>query len=229
MASLEAANTELKKAQTEIIRAEKLASVGRLSAGIAHEIGNPIGIVTGYLELLKQPDIAEGERIEYLDRAEKEIERISAIIRQLLEISRPSQAGPQQVSVHAIIGEMAHVLDVQPFMSHVRVAYRLEGAAAMWSRPIPTSCARYFSTSSSTPRTPFPPKAPGPVGDLIIATDHSTASGSTAESNGPWLAHSLQRQRLRHPGRASDERFRSVFHHQGAGQRERDWVFRSAL
>jgi signal transduction histidine kinase len=94
VASLEAANAELKKAQTEIIRAEKLASVGRLSAGIAHEIGNPIGIVTGYLELLKQIDLPADERTEYLDRAEREIERISAIIRQLLEISRPSHGGP---------------------------------------------------------------------------------------------------------------------------------------
>jgi len=52
--SLEGANLELKQAQRDIIRAEKLASVGRLSAGIAHEIGNPIGIVIGYLELLRQ-------------------------------------------------------------------------------------------------------------------------------------------------------------------------------
>ena len=44
---------QIPRAQKEIIRAEKLASVGRLSAGIAHEIGNPIGIVIGYLELLK--------------------------------------------------------------------------------------------------------------------------------------------------------------------------------
>ena len=59
--SLELANLELKKAQAEIIRAEKLASAGRLSAGIAHEIGNPIGIVMGYLELLKQKDIPPEE------------------------------------------------------------------------------------------------------------------------------------------------------------------------
>jgi len=45
--SLEKANFDLKQAQKEIIRAEKLASVGRLSSGIAHEIGNPIGIIIG--------------------------------------------------------------------------------------------------------------------------------------------------------------------------------------
>ena len=57
--SLERANLDLKQAQNEIIRAEKLASVGRLSSGIAHEIGNPIGIVIGYLDLLKQQNLSK--------------------------------------------------------------------------------------------------------------------------------------------------------------------------
>jgi len=121
VASLETANAGLKKAQTEIIRAEKLASVGRLSAGIAHEIGNPIGIVTGYLELMKQTDIPEEEKSDFLDRTQMEIERISAIIRQLLEISRPSHGGSQPVSVHALIDDMAEGLRLQPFMSHIRL------------------------------------------------------------------------------------------------------------
>jgi two-component system NtrC family sensor kinase len=124
--SLETANLELKKAQEEIIRAEKLASVGRLSAGIAHEIGNPIGIVMGYLELLKQKDIPETERKEYIHRTEDEIERINTIIRQLLEISRPSNAGLKVVSVHDLIDDIAQVLDVQPLMSNIELECCLE-------------------------------------------------------------------------------------------------------
>lgn len=123
--SLEKANLELKKAQMEIIRAEKLASVGRLSAGIAHEIGNPIGIVMGYLELIKQADITEAERNEYILRTEKEIERINTIIRQLLEISRPSNTDRSTVSVHDLIDELADVLNVQPLMSHIDLKLRL--------------------------------------------------------------------------------------------------------
>ena len=124
--SLEKANLELKKAQQEIIRAEKLASVGRLSAGIAHEIGNPIGIVMGYLELIKQKDIPDSEKNEYLHRTEAEIERINTIIRQLLEISRPSNAGLKVVSVHELIDDIAEVLNVQPLMSDVALECRLE-------------------------------------------------------------------------------------------------------
>jgi signal transduction histidine kinase len=117
--SLEKANLELKKAQEEIIRAEKLASVGRLSAGIAHEIGNPIGIVMGYLDLIKQPDTPLSERVEYIGRTEKEIERINTIIRQLLEISRPAKADRSNVSVHDLIDDISDVLNVQPLMSNI--------------------------------------------------------------------------------------------------------------
>jgi two-component system NtrC family sensor kinase len=124
--SLETANLELKKAQKEIIRAEKLASVGRLSAGIAHEIGNPIGIVMGYLELLKQKDIPAAEKKEYIHRTEAEIERINTIIRQLLEISRPSNAGLRAVSVHDLIDDIAEVLNVQPLISNIEFECRLE-------------------------------------------------------------------------------------------------------
>jgi len=126
--SLEEANLELKKAQKEIIRAEKLASVGRLSAGIAHEIGNPIGIVIGYLELLKQADISEGEKKEFIQRTEEEIERINTIIRQLLEISRPSNSGRTAVAVHDLIHDMADVLRVQPLISSVKLSLDLNAA-----------------------------------------------------------------------------------------------------
>jgi signal transduction histidine kinase len=126
--SLEQANRELQKAQKEIIRAEKLASVGRLSAGIAHEIGNPIGIVIGYLELLKQADVTEDERQEYIQRAEEEIERINTIIRQLLEVSRPAKTGRTTVAVHDLIHDLADVLRMQPLMSGITLSLNLNAA-----------------------------------------------------------------------------------------------------
>jgi signal transduction histidine kinase len=129
--SLEKANLELKKAQEEIIRAEKLASVGRLSAGIAHEIGNPIGIVMGYLDLIKQPDTPEADRNEYIHRTEKEIERINTIIRQLLEISRPSKADRGEVSVHDLIDDITDVLNVQPLMSGIELQRSLNAEKDM--------------------------------------------------------------------------------------------------
>ncbi len=124
--SLERSNIDLKKAQNDIIQAEKLASVGRLSSGIAHEIGNPIGIVLGYLELLQQTEISEAERSEYIRRAQEEINRIGTILRQLLDFSRPSKGDAETVSVHGVLTDILEIVKVQPLMEHVSVRLELE-------------------------------------------------------------------------------------------------------
>ncbi len=122
---LETANRELQKAQEEVIRAEKLASVGRLSAGIAHEIGNPIAIVMGYLDLLKSDDIMTEERKEFVGRTEKEIDRIHGIIRQLLNFSRSSEGDGQRISVHDVIRDVVDVVRYQPMMAETRFDFNL--------------------------------------------------------------------------------------------------------
>jgi signal transduction histidine kinase len=173
VASLETANAELKRAQTEIIRAEKLASVGRLSAGIAHEIGNPIGIVTGYLELLKHGDIPQDERIEFLDRAQQEIERISAIIRQLLEISRPSAGSCQPVSVHALIADMTAGLRLQPFMSHLRLQHAFQAQADTVTLDS-NQLRQVFLNLIINAADAVSGKGPGSHGELVIVTENAS-------------------------------------------------------
>ena len=119
--SLEKANLELQQAQEEIIRSEKLASVGRLASGIAHEIGNPIGIVLGYLGLLRGSDLNDEERRDFINRIEKEIGRINRTIRNLLDFSRPSKGEMKVISVHKIIGDMADILKPQPMVSNSEI------------------------------------------------------------------------------------------------------------
>ena len=126
--SLEKANQELGQAQDEVIRSEKLASVGRLVAGIAHEIGNPIGIVLGYLELMHRDDIGEEERADFLNRIEKEITRINVIIRQLLDFSRPSTGKPEKTHVHEIIRRTVEILKPQPIMEGIQVLFEFQAA-----------------------------------------------------------------------------------------------------
>lgn len=121
LTSLEKTNFQLKKARNEIIRAEKLASVGRLSAGIAHEIGNPIGIVLGYLELLKKESLSEEEKKDFINRSISEIARINVIIRQLLDFSRPVVEKIEYMSVHEIINEVTEMVRIQPVMNTIHV------------------------------------------------------------------------------------------------------------
>lgn len=124
--SLEKANSDLKQAQRDIIRAEKLASVGRLSSGIAHEIGNPLTIVKGYLELLERTDLTDDEKGDFIIRSKTEISRITRIIRQLLDFSRPSDGTLKAVSVHDLIDDMADVLRFQPLMSNILMTFSLD-------------------------------------------------------------------------------------------------------
>jgi two-component system, NtrC family, sensor kinase len=83
-------NKKLREAQEHLIRTEKLASVGQLAAGMAHEIGNPIGVILGYVEMLEDPELADAIRIDAVAQIRTATERIQGTIRDLLDFSRPA-------------------------------------------------------------------------------------------------------------------------------------------
>ncbi|MBW1767704.1 MAG: HAMP domain-containing histidine kinase [Deltaproteobacteria bacterium] len=128
ISSLEKSNKELRQAQNEIIRSEKLASVGRLAAGIAHEIGNPIGIILGYLELLNKNELVEWEKKDFLNRIESEITRINRIIRQLLDFSRPSNGNLEETHAHDTIMNTVNILSPQPMMEGIQIILELRAS-----------------------------------------------------------------------------------------------------
>jgi signal transduction histidine kinase len=123
--SLEKANNDLKAAQNEIIRSEKLASVGRLAAGIAHEIGNPIGIVLGYIDLIHKGGLSPEEEKDFISRIESEITRINIIIRQLLDFSRSSAEEKENCSVHDLITDTVEMLKPQSRMRELEITMDL--------------------------------------------------------------------------------------------------------
>lgn len=124
--SLEMANQELKKAQDEMLRSEKLASTGRLAAGIAHEIGNPLGIISGYLELLRSGGLTKEEESDLLGRIDSEAGRIGKIIRQMLDLARPSIPRNEPISINDAIADTLSFLEGQPWLSSVDIRTLLE-------------------------------------------------------------------------------------------------------
>jgi signal transduction histidine kinase len=129
VASLEEANGRLHQAHQEILRAEKLAVIGRLSAGIAHEIGNPVSIVMGYLALLRQEDLPAQERREFLRRTEVEVNRIDNIIGALLNLARPSAEKRRPVAVHQIIQRVRQLVQGHPLMAGIDLEIHAAAAA----------------------------------------------------------------------------------------------------
>jgi signal transduction histidine kinase len=101
--SLELANKKLKQTQEELIRTEKLASIGRFAAGVAHEVGNPLGAILGYTSILEKEGIDQEESKDYLKRIEKEIERVNRIVRELLDYVRPSKFEVHDVEVNKVV------------------------------------------------------------------------------------------------------------------------------
>lgn len=109
IAQLQAANRDLEVAQQGMIRSEKLAGLGRLSAGLAHEIGNPLQIVMGYVELLQRgPDSKSSEEI--LNRMDSELKRIHDILQRLLEFARPMPKVILDCDINSLVKECGQLL-----------------------------------------------------------------------------------------------------------------------
>jgi len=128
VAELEAANRSLAAARAELDRSERLATVGRLAAGIAHEVGNPLGAIVGYAELARDRARRGGggaEVMDFLDRIAAETRRIDAIVRDLLDFARPGEAALLPVSLAAAVDAALRLARVQPRFRSVNVALDL--------------------------------------------------------------------------------------------------------
>jgi len=74
-------------AQSQLVRSEKLASIGRLAAGVAHEVGNPLGAIGTYMEVLRR----RGSDQEVTEGMARELDRVDRIVRSLLDYARPHE------------------------------------------------------------------------------------------------------------------------------------------
>lgn len=120
--SLNETNRRLLLAQQDLVQAEKLASIGRLAAGVAHEIGNPLGAMMGYHAVLRRRG-AEAELIQGMDREAKRIDRI---VRGLLDYARPAPAVSESTDINASITSTVDMLRAQGIVDSVDVRLELE-------------------------------------------------------------------------------------------------------
>jgi signal transduction histidine kinase len=119
--SLRARDEELRSSRDQLIESGKLAAVGELAAGVAHEIGNPLAAISGYIQLLKQSP-GDERTAHYLEEMEKEAGFIDAIIRELLDFSRPSRTGDERVPLNGVVEEALRMLSFHKALRGVRVS-----------------------------------------------------------------------------------------------------------
>ena len=124
--SLERANRELQVAREETIRSEKMASVGLLAAGMAHEIGTPLSAIMGYAGILRDelPDDRAGE--DYLRRIEQEAGRIDRIVRGLLDYARPTKADYEDLDLEALLRDTIELFADQGAFRKIETSLSIE-------------------------------------------------------------------------------------------------------
>ena len=102
----------LQKAQSEIAQADKLAALGYLSAGMAHEIRNPLNSISLFIQLMRQNTV-DPEQLDYQGKILKEIDRIDAIIRKLLDASRRTRTITSDVFIDRVVENALEVFSPQ--------------------------------------------------------------------------------------------------------------------
>lgn len=117
---------ELEQAHAEILQAEKLATLGHLAAGMAHEIRNPLNAISLFTQMLKPALADDAERTGYLDRLLGEVDRIDNILIKLLAASSRPRGEAQPVSLFEVIDRTLVSFSEQLEASGIELAKELE-------------------------------------------------------------------------------------------------------
>ncbi|MFQ3536218.1 MAG: response regulator [Aggregatilineales bacterium] len=122
------ARTEaLKKAEQQLMRADKLAALGQLAAGIAHEINNPLQPLLTNLELMLE-DIDQGQSAdrELIEFAIRDVQRIQRIVSNLLDFARPSRSAFAPLQINDIVHEVIGLARKQLEQAHIQLSLSLQ-------------------------------------------------------------------------------------------------------
>jgi len=121
---LRQSNAALREAREGLDRAERLATVGRLASGVAHEVGNPLGAMLAFLDLIGRDPGLGRESLEHVARATEQGVRVRKILGQLLAYSKPPRPERVAIDLGALADESVELVAAQ--RRYAGVAFRVK-------------------------------------------------------------------------------------------------------
>lgn len=115
------ATRQLREAQEQLVQTERVAALGEMSAKVAHEINNPLGIIKNYLQLIRRAESHNVEATNYVDVVSEEIDRIAGIVRQLLDFHRPGGLKFVPVDVCRLIEKVLQLMERKLLSSNIEL------------------------------------------------------------------------------------------------------------
>lgn len=114
--------SEKKKLEDELIRSGKLAALGELSAGLAHEINNPLAIISGYAQMLQaEPTMDEAREQHYLKEIVQQTERAARIMRKVRDFARPGETRMESVDINGTLIRTLSLLRDRVHLKNIRI------------------------------------------------------------------------------------------------------------
>ena len=112
---------QVEDSQEALLRAEKMAAAGRLTASIAHEVNNPLQSVQNCLHLAGREDVPAEKRKEYFDLAKNELDRLMKTMQRMLDFYRPGAAKVEQVDVLELLSHVLSLTSQQLSQRHIEI------------------------------------------------------------------------------------------------------------
>jgi two-component system sensor histidine kinase HydH len=114
--------SDVKALQERVKRVERLASLGKLAAGVAHEIRNPLGALKGFLQYFQRKLSLPEQDKTYLTVMIQEVDRLNAVISSLLDFARPKEPNPEPCDIDDLLRHVLTLTEGDMQAKHIRVA-----------------------------------------------------------------------------------------------------------
>ena len=117
-----------KELEANLAQQEKMASLGVLSSGVAHEINNPLGVILGYAAYIEGKLAPDDPNYQYICEIKRESKRCKKIVQDLLSYARTPQPVLEQTDINALLGQIVDFATNHTDMHHVTVQKRFDGS-----------------------------------------------------------------------------------------------------